>query len=808
MSPLRRRIASASFGVKCTLFILAGTSIGLATAAANFDPLSYVDPLIGSNNGGNVFVGASLPYGMAKAVADVNGENTGGFATDGSQVTGFSSMHDSGTGGNPSLGNFPLFPQYCPDDVIDNCNFPIAERAVNYVNGSVVATPGYFAVSLESGIHAEMTTTQHAALYRFTFPAATANNGSTLKPLVLLDLTDLWQSRQNASIGIDPSTGRIRANGTFLPSFGAGYYQSYVCVDFAGAAVYDNGVWVNNRAGTEPKELFVTRGFNNFYLQAGGFVRFEQPENGVLYARVGVSLVSTEKACQNAETEIPQPTSDFDRIHQAAESAWRQQLSPVSVQPGGASEDLQKMFWSAIYRTMLSPQDYTGENPLWQSSEPYFDSFYCIWDSFRATHPLLTILDPSTQSKMVRSLLDTYKHEGWLPDCRMSLCKGWTQGGSNADVVLADAFVKNLTGIDWELAYQAMVNDAENEPLEWSYQGRGGLMSWKRLNYIPYLDYDYLGFGTNSRSISRTLEYSYNDFCLATVAKGLGKAGYTTYLSRANNWQNLFKADQTSAINGTDTGFVGFFQPKFLNGTWGYQDPIACSPLAGFCSLTTNPSETFESSVWEYQFFAPHDMSTLIHLLGGPDSFVSRLNFFHTSGLADIGNEPVFLTVYEYHYAGRPGLSTARVHSYIPSSFNASNAGLPGNDDSGAMGAFTAFSMIGLFPNAGQNVYLITTPFFECVSITHAETNRTATIRVLNFDPTYKNVYIVNATLNGEPYTKSWIGHEFFTQGMTLELTVGPSEESTWGKAPGDLPPSLSWMPTSTVNDVTSEQGL
>lgn len=205
---------------------------------------------------------------------------------------------------------------------------------------------------------------------------------------------------------------------------------------------------------------------------------------------------------------------------------------------------------------------------------------------------------------MVRSLLDTYKHEGWLPDCRMSLCKGWTQGGSNADVVLADAFIKNLTGIDWNLAYEAMIRDAEDEPLEWSYEGRGGLMSWKRLNYIPYLDFDYLGFGTNSRSISRTLEYSYNDFSLSTVAKGIGK-DHVKYLSRAGNWRNLFKADQTSYINGTDTGFTGFFQPRFLNGTWGYQDPIACSPLAGFCSLTYNPSETFESSVWEYQLSVP-----------------------------------------------------------------------------------------------------------------------------------------------------------------------------------------------------------
>jgi putative alpha-1,2-mannosidase len=220
---------------------------------------------------------------------------------------------------------------------------------------------------------------------------------------------------------------------------------------------------------------------------------------------------------------------------------------------------------------------------------------------------------------MIRSLLSTYKNEGWLPDCRMSLCKGFTQGGSNADVVLADAFVKNLTSsdpsskIDWQLAYKAVVNDAENEPKDWSVEGRGGLMSWKALGYIPYLDYDYLGFGTNSRSISRTLEYSYDDFCVATIAGGLGKEDdHTKYMQRSMNWLALWKNDQKSEINGVDTGFTGFFQPKYLNGTWGYMDPVACSPLAGFCSLTSNPMETFEDSIWEYQLSVPISLPSLL----------------------------------------------------------------------------------------------------------------------------------------------------------------------------------------------------
>lgn len=563
---------------------------------ATAQDIHHVNPLIGSTAGGNVFAGASLPYGLAKPVADVDGQNTGGFSTDGSNVTGFSSLHDSGTGGNPSLGVFPLFPRTCSGG-IENCGFTKDARKVHYKSDSVRAEPGLFALELENGIRAEMTAARRTAVYRFTFP----QQEEELDSVISIDLTDLWESRQNASIHVDVENSRINGNGTFLPSFGAGSYKTYFCADFAGAKVKDGGIWVNDRARNEPKELFVTRGFNNFYIQAGGWISFERPDDGTVTARVGVSYISTDQACSNAEAEVSDIVGDFEKLQDDAKEAWSEKLRPIKVTSGGVSDGMLSSFWSGIYRTMLSPQDMTGENPLWESDEPYFDSFYCLWDAFRAQHPFLTIIDPHAQSRMVRSLLDTYKHEGWLPDCRMSLCKGWTQGGSNADVVLADAYVKNLTGIDWELAYKAMVNDAENEPLEWSYEGRGGLQSWKRLNYIPYLDFDYLGFGTNSRSISRTVEYAYNDYCLAVVGKGIGKDDYTTYLSRSGNWKNIYKEDQPSFLeNGTDTGFTGFFQPKYLNGTWGFQDPIACSALASWCSLTSNPSETFESSIWEY----------------------------------------------------------------------------------------------------------------------------------------------------------------------------------------------------------------
>ncbi|TEA20296.1 putative secreted glycosidase [Colletotrichum sidae] len=559
-----------------SLFVFSAIRV---TTCEKFDPLAFVDPLIGSRRGGNVFVGATLPDGLAKAVIDVDGEKTGGFATDGSNITGFSIVHDSGTGGNPSLGNFPLFPQLCPGDDLNNCRFRIGK----------------------------------------------------------------------------------------------------------------------------PEQCF----------------------------RVA----------------------------------------------GKSSQGCVESFWSGLYRNMISPQNYTGENPYWDSGVPYFDSYYCICDSFRAQHPLLTVIDPQAQAQMVNSLLDIYKHEGWLPDCRMSLCKGWTQGGSNADVVLVDAYVKNLTSIDWKVALEAITKYAEDEPLEWLYQGRGGLDSWRNLHYIPYLDFDPVGFGTNSRSVSRTLEYSYNDYCLATLAKGLGKGTlHAKYMTQSMNWRNLWKRNQNSL-------------PKYMNGTWGFQDPIACSNLAGFCSLTTNPSETFEASIWQYQFIVPHAVATLIDLMGGEEAFVSRLDYFHASPLADISNEPVFLTVYLYHYAGRPGLSAERIHKYVPSAFNSSRGGLPGNDDSGAMGAFLAFSVMGLFPVAGQDVYLITPPFFEEISLRNPMTGKTATAKSVGFDAKYRNVYIQSVKLDGETWNKSWVGHGFFTEGRTLELTLG-DKESDWGKGKEARPPS------------------
>lgn len=257
---------------------------------------------------------------------------------------------------------------------------------------------------------------------------------------------------------------------------------------------------------------------------------------------------------------------------------------------------------------------------------------------------------------------------------------------------------------------------------------------------------------------------------------------------------NLYKSDQTSSINGVNTNFTGFVQPRYLNGTFGFQDPNYCSPLNNFdsCYLNPNGHETYEGSAWLYTFFAPHDMAALVKTLGGPDTFVSRLDFLHESGLLYVGDEQGFLPIFQYHYAGRPAKSAERIHYYIPSQFNTTTAGIPGNDDSGAMGSFVALSMLGIFPNPGQDVYFITPPFFPSVSITNSMTGKTATIKNVNFDAAYKNIYIQSAKLDGKEYTRNYLTHDFFLNGGSLELTLGSKESTTWGTGDDDLPPSLS----------------
>lgn len=344
--------------------------------------LRYIDPLIGTANGGHVFPGASMPYGMAKPVADSvdRHENAAGFVQDLSMIRGFSQLHDSGTGGSPSLGNFPVFVHPgCPDDDLTLCSYAAQSRPVMRWPYSAVARPGFFSIRLKNSVAAEMTASHHTSLYRFRFvEREDSENGMGIpvvySPLVLIDLQDLDTTRHGGGATVDPSTGRITGQGEFRPSFGTGQYDAYFCADVKGAKIRRTGTFMGDKPNPERQalekdpegEFRVPTG------SAGAWIQFERPPQDDVLVRVGMSFISRDQACRNAEREIPR--FDFAGTVRKAEDAWAQKMSVIEVDEEDIDPSLLVTFWSGLYRTMLSPQDYTGENQLWDSREPYFDS--------------------------------------------------------------------------------------------------------------------------------------------------------------------------------------------------------------------------------------------------------------------------------------------------------------------------------------------------------------------------------------------------------------------------------------------------
>jgi putative alpha-1,2-mannosidase len=317
---------------------------------------------------------------MAKAGPDTlsPAENAAGFVSDENPILGFSQMHDSGTGGNPSLGNFPIFVHPgCEEDDFTKCKFSYLERVTNRTEGSAYGSPGYFRINLTNSVQAEMTTTAHTAMYRFTFPGSdfvTVNDlNIPYSPLILFDLSDLATSRSDGGIQVYPELARVIGEGRYSPSFGMGKYEAYFCADIEGAQVRNTGTFLGMTAAEEPKWLdSVGSGFTIPTGSAGAWLHLTRPVDDSILVRVGLSFISVDQACENAEKEVPD--FDFDRVLSDAQTVWGEKLSVIQVDATDVDEEMQTTFWSGLYRTLISPQNYTGENQLWDSSEPYYDS--------------------------------------------------------------------------------------------------------------------------------------------------------------------------------------------------------------------------------------------------------------------------------------------------------------------------------------------------------------------------------------------------------------------------------------------------
>ncbi|KAH6901837.1 glycosyl hydrolase family 92-domain-containing protein [Coprinopsis sp. MPI-PUGE-AT-0042] len=767
------------------------------------DPASFVNPFIGTTNVGHVFPGATIPQGMVKAGMDTDspGNHAGYDSNPIYNVTGFSQLHDTGTGGSVPLSNFKIW-AYANCSSFERCPPSLNNRKLlrKLRVADDFASPGYFSTNLTNGIRVELTASRRTALHRYTFPAGTT------QPRILLDLTnDGSRSSTEPVMTIDPNTGLVQGGASFAASFGPGRYRAYVCATFKGEGYSlgkpaEYGVWLNNfpvRGTTNVQQVYY-----GFQPEMGALLTFAPSPSGTtsILVRVGVSFISSEQACQSAEQEIPD--YGFDRVHKESRKQWNDVLGRIQVDPEGVPRDTVELFYSSVYRTHIVPADYTGENPHWKSKEPYYDSLYCNWDTYRTLYPLMSLHDPVTFSKIVRGMIDIQKNEGWLPECRGATIQHYMQGGSNADPVLGEFFVKfhkqaTSLGVSPADLYNALLADAEKQPPNWNVQGRQA-EAWKQYGFIPQ-DMFAPG-GANTKQVSRTAEHAFNDFAIAQVAKLIGrKDDFEKYMKRAGNFVNVWNANVSIP---DEPSISGMMQPRFADRTWNYTDPRHCSihdPEKATCFLNAARRDGFyEGSPIVYSQYVPQDNAKLIELQGGREAFIKRLDFIFANGYFESTNEPSQQMPFMYHYANRPGLSTQRSRQVIAEFFNTSTHGLPGNDDSGAMGSYAAFYLAGMYPLPSTRQFLISSPYFREISFYNPVLKKTATIRAVNFEGnpesgTGGKVFVESVKIDGNAWhSNCYIDWDVFENGSTVELTLTDQIDVNCGSNSTALPPSIS----------------
>ena len=683
------------------LYCVLGVSLLMAQ-----DFSRYVDPRIGSEGLGRTFPGPCMPYGMAKPGPDAVSMPNAGWAPMPEPLKGFSQMHVSGTGGGQKYGNILIQPFLDAGEIIQK-----------RVDEKIAL--GYYACTFENGIRTEITASERCAFYRLDY-------GRKQKGKLLVDVATF--------LGIDTIPDKRETQQ---------YVDSYVTCD----GKYAVSGWSTVRGGWNNGGPYTVY----FYLQSDvplsnsdtplsnsdvplsnceaplyNKVKESKTRLDVAFSKstvnlkVGISHISIAQAKRNI------PTCGFDAQLKHLRENWNGKLRKIEI---AGTEKQKRMFYTGIYHTMLMPVDKSGENPHF-SDTPYYDDYYAIWDTYRTSMPLLTLIDEDKQRDMIHSLLNIYKHDGYMPDARSGNWNGRTQGGSNAEIVIADAFAKGMKGIDYELALKAMIKDAEVPPTDDDgylgsvpdeKHGRGGLKEYNTLGYIPY--------GID-RAGNRTVEYSYDDWCIAQVAKGLGHQDlYQKYLKRSGNWRNLWRGDYEWQ------GMRGFIMPRDADGRW--LDSVPWGKSKVYHPLIPYRPDTkvapwylpwwstffYEALSAEYSLSIPHDVPGLVELCGGKEAFIKRLHTFFANKHYNVANEPSFMTPYLYHWADRPDLSVARIRQIVNDNYNDTPLGLPGNDDSGAMSSWLVFNMMGLYPVAGQNLYLVGSPLIPEYTI-HLENGK------------------------------------------------------------------------------------
>ena len=735
--------------MKKLLLSVCAFSLTLATLQAG-EITKYVNPFIGTGAidgglSGNNYPGATSPFGMIQLSPDTseapNWGDASGYDYNRNTIFGFSHTRLSGTGAS---------------DLIDITLMPTSSGRTSsaFTHDEEKARPGYYQVMLkDENINAELTTTQRNGIHRYQYPA-----GKDAE--IILDMD---HSADKGSWGRRIINSQIRilndhaVEGYRIITGWAKLRKIYFYMEFSSpiltSTLRDGGRVHENTA--------VINGTN-----LHGYFRFGQLNGKPLTCKVALSSVSMENARQNMEQEAPH--WDFDRYVAAADADWEKQLGKIEVK---GTEVQKEIFYTALYHTMIQPNTMSDVNGEYMAAdyttrkvannETHYTTF-SLWDTFRASHPLYTLLEPERVTDFVKSMIRQYEYYGYLPIWQLWGQDNYCMIGNHSIPVITDAILKGIPGIDMEKAYEAVYNSSVTSHPNSTFE------VWEKYGFMPE--------NIQTQSVSITLEQAFDDWCVAQLAAKLNKdADYQRFHKRSEYYRNLFHPK------------TKFFQSKNDKGEW--IEPFDPYQYGG------NGGHPFtEGNAWQYFWYVPHNIQALMELTGGTKAFEQKLDTFFTStykseqmnhnasgfvGQYAHGNEPSHHVAYLYNFAGQPWKTQKYVSHILNTLYNNTSSGYAGNDDCGQMSAWYVFSAMGFYPvNPADGRYIIGSPLLDECTLKLAG-NKEFRIRTIRKSP--EDIYIQSVTLNGKKHKDFFITHQDIMNGGTMVFKMG-KKPSGWGK--------------------------
>lgn len=760
--PVRLMWGTICLGLFCS-------AVGCAAPASARDYTELVNPLVGTDSvfnfsTGNTYPAIAVPWGMNFWTPQTNKMGDGwGYQYDAFKIRGFKQTHQP----SPWINDYAAF-SLMP--VVGKLEVDQEKRASWFSHKAEISRPHYYRVYLaDHDVTVEITPTERAAQFRFTFPESDAS-------YVLLDAFN-----KGSHVKVLPAErtiiGYCRNNSGGVPKNFHNYFIAVFDTDFQEVSTWND--WKVQAGQIEDKGEHV-----------GAVVRFKTTKGQKVHVRVASSFISPEQAKLNLTRELAKDT--FDQTCQKAKDAWNQELGRFDV--SGGTLDQYKNFYTALYRAMLFPRkffEFDANNKIVHYSPyngevlpGYMFTDNGFWDTFRAVFPFFTLMYPELNAQIMEGLANTYKESGWLPewaspghrDCMI---------GSNSAVNIADSYLKGIRGYDIETLYQGILKNSENAgPLR--SVGRFGVEHYNKLGYVP-CDVDV------NENVARTLEYCFADYNIWKLAKALNRPQdeIDRFYKRAQYYKNVFDAS------------TNFMRGKKKDGSW--STPFVPEKWGG---------DFTEGCAWHYTWSVFHDPQGLIGLMGGPKPFVEKLDAVFTTppkydcsyygfpiheivemtvmdmGQYAHGNQPIQHMVYLYNYAGQPWKAQQWAREVMEKLYSPTPDGLCGDEDNGQTSAWYVFSAMGFYPVCpGAGEYVIGAPLFQKVTL-KLENGKTFEIQAPQNSK--ENLYIQSAAFNGKPYTKTFLRHDAILAGGTVRFEMGPQPNTRWGTAPEDAPYSMS----------------